>query len=251
MFDQRRFATLRRKENAHTQTLCSRAGSTSERHVTNYPRNDFHSTPNSIAAISPSTTTILSRVCLFLCLIPSLPLRPSALSLNRTVSFPLAPLPPSLCTARVCSCLLVAPPSFAPRPFKTTTFPVGLLVRFLQLLLPSSTPPRSSLRVDTLLAGRSLLFAGPRLVASCRSCRLFQGGLVTPIADLAQLCLHPLGSAVYSPGRTFRRRCSLLPPPIYNATYKGSRLNVCFVQTTGLIRTRPNVTIRSNLVIWS
>ncbi|KAI8871447.1 hypothetical protein GQ42DRAFT_162018, partial [Ramicandelaber brevisporus] len=51
------------------------------------------------AAISPSTTTILSRVCLFLCLIPSLFLRPSALSLNRTVSFPLAPLPPSLCTA--------------------------------------------------------------------------------------------------------------------------------------------------------
>ncbi|KAI8865480.1 hypothetical protein GQ42DRAFT_166044 [Ramicandelaber brevisporus] len=26
-----------------------------------------------------------------------------------------------------------------------------------------------------------------------------------PIADLAQLCLHPLGSAVYSPDRTFRR----------------------------------------------
>ncbi|KAI8871014.1 hypothetical protein GQ42DRAFT_162316 [Ramicandelaber brevisporus] len=58
--------------------------------------------------------------------------------------------------------------------------PVGLLVRFLQLQLPSSTPPRSSLRVDTLLAGRSLSFTGPHLVASCRSCRLFQGGLVTP-----------------------------------------------------------------------
>ncbi|KAI8871269.1 hypothetical protein GQ42DRAFT_162134, partial [Ramicandelaber brevisporus] len=102
------------------------------------------------------------RVWLFLCLIPSLSLRPSALSLNRTVSFPLATLPPSLCTAR------------------TTTFPVALLVRFLQQLLPLSTPPRSSLRVDTLLAGCSLLFAGSRLVASCRSCRLFQGGLVTP-----------------------------------------------------------------------
>ncbi|KAI8870335.1 hypothetical protein GQ42DRAFT_16846 [Ramicandelaber brevisporus] len=59
-------------------------------------------------------------------------------------------------------------------------FPVGLLVCSLQQLPPLSTPPRSSLRVDTLLAGRSLLFAGPRLVASCRSCRLFQGGLVTP-----------------------------------------------------------------------
>ncbi|KAI8870754.1 hypothetical protein GQ42DRAFT_162482, partial [Ramicandelaber brevisporus] len=124
------------------------------------------------AAISPSTTTILSRVCLFLCLIPSLPLRPSALSLNRTVSFPLATLLPSLCTARVCSCLLVAPPSVAPRPFKTT--------KFLSQQLPLSTPPRSPLRVDILLAGRSLLLAGPRLVASCRSCRLFQGGLVTP-----------------------------------------------------------------------
>ncbi|KAI8870684.1 hypothetical protein GQ42DRAFT_162528, partial [Ramicandelaber brevisporus] len=32
-----------------------------------------------------------------------------------------------------------------------------------------------------------------------------------PIADLAQLCLHPFGAAVYSPGRTFRRRCSLPP----------------------------------------
>ncbi|KAI8868410.1 hypothetical protein GQ42DRAFT_164153 [Ramicandelaber brevisporus] len=108
-------------------------------------------------AISSSTTTILSRVCLFLCLIPSLSLRPSALSLNRTVSFLLATLPPSLCTARVCSCLLVAPPSVAPRPFKTTT--------------SLSTPFSPAV---------SFLFAGPRLVASCRSCRLFQGGLVTP-----------------------------------------------------------------------
>ncbi|KAI8867149.1 hypothetical protein GQ42DRAFT_164995, partial [Ramicandelaber brevisporus] len=45
------------------------------------------------------TTTILSRARLFLCLIPSLSLRPSALSLNRTVSFLLSTLPPSLCTA--------------------------------------------------------------------------------------------------------------------------------------------------------
>ncbi|KAI8866033.1 hypothetical protein GQ42DRAFT_165758, partial [Ramicandelaber brevisporus] len=111
------------------------------------------------------TTTILSRVCLFLCLIPSLSLRPSALSLNRTVSFLLATLP------------LPSAPHVCARAFWSRHLPVGLLVRFLQLLFPSSTPPRSSLRVGTLLAGRSLLFAGPRLVASCRSCRLFQGGL--------------------------------------------------------------------------
>ncbi|KAI8871090.1 hypothetical protein GQ42DRAFT_162236 [Ramicandelaber brevisporus] len=65
-------------------------------------------------------------------------------------------------------------------PVSDNHFPVGLLVCSLQQLPPLSTPPRSSLRVDTLLAGRFLSFAGPRLVASCRSCRLFQGGLVTP-----------------------------------------------------------------------
>ncbi|KAI8870430.1 hypothetical protein GQ42DRAFT_162728 [Ramicandelaber brevisporus] len=236
LLDQRRFATLRRKENAHTQTLRSRAGPTSERHVRNYPRSDFHTTPNSIvvsfdsplsmysstsessisrvsflsatttATVPRITTTILSRVWLFLCLIPFLPLRPSALSLNRTVSFLLATLSPSLCTAPAASVV------YATSVLTSRRHPFSPAV-------PSSSPVHAWL----LLVARAASF---KVVWS------------PPIADLAQLCLHPFGSAVYSPGRTFR-------------PYKGSRLSVCLVQTTGLIRTRPNVTIRSNLAIWS
>ncbi|KAI8869373.1 hypothetical protein GQ42DRAFT_163472 [Ramicandelaber brevisporus] len=150
--------------------------------------------------MQPSRSAQLPSFPVSVCFcVSSLPLslRPSALSLNRTVSFLLSTLPPSLCTARVCSCLLT--------PFSPA--------------VPSSSPVHAWLLLVTRAAFLKVVWS-------------------PPIADLAQLCLHPFGSAIYSPGRTFR-------------PYKGSRLNVCFVQTTGLIRTRPNVTIRSNLVIWT
>ncbi|KAI8872799.1 hypothetical protein GQ42DRAFT_161012, partial [Ramicandelaber brevisporus] len=139
--------------------------------------------------ISSSTTTILSHVWLFLCLIPSISLRPSALSLNRTVSFLLSTLPPSLCTAHnhlPCWSARLFPAAAAPAVYATSVLP--------SRRHPSRRPFHPPSPVHAWLL------------------------LVAP-----QLCLHPLGSAVYSPGRTFRRRCSLLPPPIYNATYKGSR----------------------------
>ncbi|KAI8866809.1 hypothetical protein GQ42DRAFT_165240, partial [Ramicandelaber brevisporus] len=109
------------------------------------------------------TTTILSRVWLFLCLIPSLSLRPSALSLNRTVSFLLSTLPPSLCTAH------------------------------------NQVP----------VAAASVVYATSVLTSRRHPSRRPFPSLRRP--TLAQLCLHPLGSAVYSSGRTLRRQCSLLP----------------------------------------
>ncbi|KAI8871333.1 hypothetical protein GQ42DRAFT_162071 [Ramicandelaber brevisporus] len=170
-------------------------------------------------------------VCFCVSSLPSLSLRPSALSLNRTVSFLLSTLPPSLCTARVCSRLLGRATVGCTSTLQDNQVPVALLVRFLAAaasvvyatsVLTSRRHPsrqpfpplRRPVRAWLLLVARAASF---KVVWS------------PPIADLAQLCLHPLGSAAYSPGRTFRRRCSLLFSSVYNASYKGSRPRVCLV----------------------